>query len=76
MKGKVDDVVQLQKSKNWASCNSRQTDIPQQYHTLSLFFSHVKTMACLHRDHTEHEYKGILDQNSFSDLEVNQTKAN
>lgn len=43
--------------------------------------SHIKTMGCLHRDHTEHEYKYIwwiciLDQSGFSDLEENQTKAN
>lgn len=46
--------------------------------------SEIKTTVCLRREHTEllvqnsssHEYKIILDQNIFSDLEVNQTKLN
>lgn len=44
--------------------------------TPSPSFSHINTMGCLHRNHTEHEYKVILDQSGFSNLEVNQTKAN
>jgi len=44
--------------------------------------SQIKTTGCLQSEYTEllvqnsssHKYKIILDQNSLSDLEVNQTK--